>query len=67
MSLNTQLNLFENTEDPLWLEYRNLENKQDKLRRGIFQRHNAILKIVVSLQEEIVSLREELNEYKQSK
>lgn len=48
-----QLNLFEDPSDPLWIEYRSLEARQENLRRGLFQRYEALLKTVEQLQEQV--------------
>lgn len=60
MSLQLQKNLFEKSDDPLWMEFRTLEKSQDNLRKGIFQRYGALMKLVESLQSELVELRSQL-------
>lgn len=62
--MNTQLNIFEKEGDPLWGEIRTLESKQDSLRKGIFLRYSALLKMVESLQSELIEVRQELNSFR---
>lgn len=58
MTATEQLNMFEKKNDPIWSEFRSLENKQEHLRKGIFARYGAILKLVASLQTELSELRQ---------
>ena len=59
MSAAKQMNLFEKQIDPWVLdELMALEQKQDNLRRGVFQRYSALLKFAQSLQDEIIELRQ---------
>lgn len=62
MSAAKQMNMFEDYQDPLWCEFRTLEDKQDNLRKGIFQRYSALMKLVESMQNELVELRQEIKE-----
>lgn len=52
-----QMNLFEDPSDPIWIEYRSLEAKQENLRRGIFGRYEDLLKIIEDLQKEVQKLQ----------
>jgi len=52
----TQLNLFER-DDPLWIEYRSLEIKQDNLRRGLFKRLGLLKEEVLELRLEIAAMK----------
>jgi len=62
MSAAKQMNLFDKQIDPWVLdELMALEQKQDNLRRGVFQRYSALLKYVQSMQEEIIELRQGQN------
>lgn len=67
MALQIQNNLFEKIDDPLWIEFRSLETKQDNLRKGIFQRYSALMRLVESLQDELVELRSQLKVPSQEK
>ena len=58
--------MFEDFTDPLWLEFRSLETKQDNLRRGIFQRYSALMNLVESLQSELIEVRSELQKNKKA-
>ena len=55
----TQLNLF-SKEEPLWTQLSILEEKQEKLRKGLFKRYGALLSLVESLQQEVLEMREEM-------
>jgi hypothetical protein len=58
MSAIEQLNMFEIKNDPIWNELKSLEFKQDNLRRGVFQRVSALMKLVESLQNELIEVRQ---------
>lgn len=46
-------------------QIQDLRNKQDKMRRGLFKRHDALLKLITSLSDEVLLLKEELYEIRQ--
>lgn len=60
-----QMNLFEDPTDPIWMEYRALESKQENLRRGIFRRYDEMLTIIEELQKEVQCLKKQESDPRQ--
>lgn len=46
-------------------EIQDLRNSQNNLRKGIFKRHDALLKLITSLSDEVLLLKEEIYELRQ--
>lgn len=54
-----QMDLFASDEQD---QIQDLRNKQDKMRKGLFKRHDALLKLITSLSDEVLLLKEEVEE-----
>ena len=61
-----QLDLFRETtsDDILKAEIDELKERQENMRRGLFARHNDVVKLVFSLQEQVSSLQGTIKDLK---